>query len=635
MAKRNLYLHTVSVEEAKEKYLNEIEKIAEDSMEEIDPKDALGRITWEPVHALCNSPLVDSSAMDGVAVIAKNTEGADEDNPKILYFSKDYIVVDTGDPILPPYDSVIMVEDIVAVDENAIEIRGAAAPWQHVRPVGEDIVQGEMILPGNHEIRPIDISVLIAGGMTSVKVHGKRTIAVIPTGTEIIRSGEKPKLGDIIDSNSSMLSEMSKLRGFTPVVFEPIPDEYETLKDEISKAVEENDMVAVIAGSSAGTEDYTVHILRELGEVIVHGVAMKPGKPVILAIVKGKPVIGVPGYPVSAYLAFDLFASPVMERLTKKKLPDTEDTQAIITRRIVSSLKHREYVRVKMGRVNGRLIATPLARGAGAAMSLVRADGFCIIDQNSEGVEGGSTVDIKLLRSLSELYNTLIAIGSHDLLLDIADDLMQRMNLGISLSSTHVGSMGGLLALSRDECHLAPTHILDENTGIYNEAIIKDVFGEEPMALIKGMGRTQGIMVKKGNPLGIQSLKDLVNCRFVNRQRGAGTRLLLDYKLKEMGVNPKDIQGYTRESATHMAVAAAVKSDSADAGLGIHAAAHAMDLDFIPVAEEEYDFAVKRSSLELPEIKKFIAVLQSAELREKLDELGGYTFEHCGQIVEV
>lgn len=640
---RNLYLDTVTVEEAQRKYMeavqkNMADKIADktaDEVEIIDSAKALGRITAEAVTALCNSPLSDSSAMDGIAVIAKHTEGADENDPKILKLKTDYIIVDTGDPILPPYDSVIMVEDIVVIDETSVEIRSAAAPWQHVRPVGEDIVQGEMILPGMHELRPMDIGVLLAGGITSVKVYKKPTIAVIPTGTEIIKAGETPKLGEIIDSNSSMIAGMSRDLGCTPTILDPIADDYDKLKDAIHKAAKENDMVAVIAGSSAGTEDYTVHILRELGEVVVHGVAIKPGKPVILATIEGKPVIGVPGYPVSAYLAFDLFASPIIELLTKKTRPRQLETKAVITRRIVSSLKHREYVRVKMGLVGEKLIATPLARGAGAAMSLVRADGFCIIDQNSEGVEAGSEVGIKLLRTLQELYSTIIAIGSHDLILDIIDDLMLQENSGVSLSSTHVGSMGGLMALLRDECHIAPTHILDEKTGVYNQSIIKEIFGDEPMALIKGVGRTQGIMVKPGNPLGIKDLKDIANVRFVNRQRGSGTRILLDYKLDELNISPEKIDGYTREAATHMAVAAAVKNDSADAGLGIYSAAHAMGLDFIPVADEEYDFAIKPESLEKPEIKEFINILKSEKLKEKLDNLGGYTTENIGNIMTI
>lgn len=635
MTKRNIYLNTISVEEAKEKYLSAIKKISREEHCSIRSEDALGRITSEPVTALCNSPLTDSSAMDGIAVISKNTEGADENSPLILKEKKDYIIVDTGDPILHPYDSVIMIEDLRIIDHQSIEIRAASSPWQNIRPIGEDIVQGEMILPGRHEIRPMDVGVLLAGGITSVNVYKKPSVGIIPTGTEIIKSGVATEPGDIIDSNSSMLEGMSIERGCRVKKYEPVPDVYEQIKEKVLSALKENDMLAIIAGSSAGTEDYTVHILRELGEVIVHGVAIKPGKPVILATVKGKPVIGVPGYPVSAYLAFDIFAKPVMELLGHMTPSEEKNTKAIITRRLVSSLKHREYVRVKMGSVDDKLIATPLARGAGAAMSLVRADGFCIIEQNSEGVEAGDLVHIKLLRALPQLFLTLIAIGSHDLMLDIIDDLMLKTNSGISLSSTHIGSMGGLMALSRQECHIAPTHILDPDTGIYNVAIIKEVFEPGSMALIKGVGRTQGIMVKRGNPLGIKNLSDLTKCRFVNRQRGAGTRILLDYKLNALGISPGDIDGYTREAATHMAVAAAVTGDSADAGLGIYSAAHAMNLDFIPVADEEYDFAIRKETLEIPQIKVLIDVLKSDTLKQKLSELGGYTMAGSGEVIYI
>lgn len=635
MTKRNLYLKTISVAEAKAKYSAAVAEIAKTQTEVIEPSETLGRVTTEPIFALMNSPLTDSAAMDGIAVIAKNTAGADVSDPMQLEIGKDCLIVDTGDPIIPPWDSVIMAEDLTVIDDTHVEIRAAAPPWQHVRPVGEDIVSGEMILPGKHEIRPIDIGVLLAGGITDIEVYKTPSIAIIPTGTEIVSPGVSPELGDIIDSNSSMISAMSAKKGCSPLRLDPIPDDYELIKNTVKKAVSENDMVAILAGSSAGTEDYTVHILREIGEVIVHGVAMKPGKPVILAIVDGKPVIGVPGYPVSAYLAFDIFASPVIELLTKKQPEIIQETKAIVTRRLVSSLKHEEYVRVKMGLVDDKLIATPLARGAGAAMSLVRADGFCIIPQNSEGVEAGSQVDIRLLRTLPELYSTLIAVGSHDLILDIIDDIMQREKKDVSLSSTHVGSMGGLMALGRDECHLAPTHILDEESGEYNISILKEMFGEGTVALIKGVGRTQGIMVKKGNPLKINTIEDLIKHRFVNRQRGAGTRILLDYLLKKQNIDIKSIEGYEREAATHMAVAAAVKNDSADAGLGVYSAAKAMDLDFIPVAEEEYDFAIKNEHLQMPQIKSFIEVLKSDELAGKMDELGGYTMTEPGKIVTI
>lgn len=265
-------------------------------------------------------------------------------------------------------------------------------------------------------------------------------------------------------------------------------------------------------------------------------------------------------------------------------------------------------------------------------MSLVRADGFGVIEQNSEGCEAGGQVKVELYRDLDEIKNTVVVIGSHDLMLDVMSDMMPNHFPGMFVSSTHVGSMGGLMALRRGEAHISPIHLLDEESGTYNIPYLKRMF-KEPMALIKGVGRVQGIMVKKGNPLGIHTIEDLKGIRFVNRQRGAGTRVLFDYKCKELGILPEEINGYDREAATHMAVAALVGSDSADAGMGIRSAALAMNLDFIPVGEEEYDFAVPEKYLEIPHIKAFIEILRSEEFHEKLGELGGYTWDRAGEII--
>jgi putative molybdopterin biosynthesis protein len=359
---------------------------------------------------------------------------------------------------------------------------------------------------------------------------------------------------------------------------------------------------------------------------------MKPGKPVILAVAEGKPLIGIPGYPVSAYLVYMNFAAPVLAMLSGRQSPVFPVIETVIAKRLVSSLKHREYVRVKVGNVDGRLIASPLARGAGAAMSLVRADGFCVIAQNSEGIEAGETAPVELFRPLSELDRTLVSIGSHDLIVDIIADMMSGQ--GFSLAGTHVGSMAGLMALKRGECHLAPIHLLDEETGTYNIPYLKRLFPNIQMSLVKGVGRVQGLIVQKGNPLGLRSIADLPNCRFINRQHGAGTRLFLDFKLKESGILPGSIPGYDREAVTHMAVAAAVQSGSSDAGMGIASAAAALGLDFIPLGNEEYDFALHPRFLELPQLKLFFETLKNAVFHKRLEEMGGYTWDHCGELIK-
>lgn len=632
MAKRNLYLQTKPVDEAAELYIGALRDIVEIQYETIPVTQALDRVTRHATHAKYCSPLFNASAMDGIAVIAERTANATETDPVLLKETVDYQIVDTGDPIHPPYDAVIMAEDLVETEEG-VKIMASAAPWQHVRPIGEDIVAGEMILPSSHRIRPIDVGVLLSAGITEIEVVKKPQVAIFPTGTEIIEPEDDPEDGSIIESNSRMFENMVTEAGGCGHRFPPIIDDYQQIRDSIAKAVEDYDMVIVNAGSSAGTEDFTVHVLRELGEVLVHGVAIKPGKPVILAIVNGKPVVGLPGYPVSAYIGFENFVEPVLALMTQTRLKKRDKVDAYISKRLVSSLKHKEYVRVKVGKVGDKMVAAPLARGAGAAMSLVRADGFCVIPQHSEGVDAGEKVQVELYRDKEEVENTVVIIGSHDLILDVAADMMPDMHKGMFVSSTHVGSMGGLMALKRKEAHLAPIHLLDETTGEYNVSYIKKLFGNEKMALIKGVGRTQGILVKKGNPLGIQGIQDLPGCRYVNRQRGAGTRVLFDYKLKQLGMDPSQINGYDREAATHMAVAAAVGSDGADAGMGILSAAKAMNLDFIPVGPEEYDFAIPQEYLELPHIRAFIEILKSDVFRQRLDELGGYTCDDAGEII--
>lgn len=634
MSKRNLYLNTRPVEEAIEIYTRELSEIIKPQTETKLASRCLGLVTSEAVYACCCSPLFNAAAMDGIAVRAADTKQASENNPLILQEGKDYIEIDTGDPIHLPYDAVIMAEDVMIEDDTHIKITKAAPAWQHVRPIGEDIVEGEMLIPTGHLLRPVDIAAAIAGGNDKIRVFTKPKVGIIPTGTEIVRRNpgqdedSAADNGSIIDSNSYMFEGMVTEAGGEAKVYPVVEDDYDKIKRQIMSALSENDMVIVNAGSSAGRDDYTVHVLREIGKVLVHGVAIKPGKPVILAIVENKPVVGLPGYPVSAYIDFENFVTPVLNMMSGRKTFSRNTVKAVLSKRLVSSLKHKEYVRMRAGKVGDRIVVSPLARGAGAAMSLVKADGFCIIPQNSEGFEAGDEVEIELYKSLEELGNTLVSIGSHDLILDIIADK-------ISLSSSHVGSMAGLMALKRGETTIAPTHLLNMETGEYNVSYIRELFPDTKMALIKGVTRIQGIMVKKGNPLGIKGVEDLIRCRYVNRQKGAGTRVLLDYKLKELNINPEQIDGYDKEATTHMAVAALVAKEDIDAGMGIESAAKAMNLDFIEVGPEEYDFAIRRDSLQLPEVQAFIQVLKSDDFHNKLAKMGGYGWERSGEVVYI
>lgn len=632
MKRKNLYLETVELEEAKRLYYDKLAtKITPLPAEEIPLGEALGRVTTEAIFARFSSPLYNASAMDGIAVKAEDTIGASEE--KAIFLRKDqYEEVDTGDALPEGCDAVIMAEDLIE-DTEGYRIHQAVQSWQSVRPVGEDIVVGEMVVAGNTILRPMDLNVIAASGYRTVKVYRKIKAAILPTGSEIVEVNDNPQRGDIFESNSLMLAGQLQEWGVSVTREQVVADDYETLKKRILTLVEDNDLLVVNAGTSAGREDFMPSLLRELGEVVVHGVAIKPGKPVILAIVQGKPVVGLPGYPVAAFIAMQEFVAPIIEWIGHTKIGTGQIVEAISTRQMISSLRHQEYVRVCLGKVNDKLVATPLARGAGAAMSLAKADGICRIPLEKEGILAGEKIEVQLLRPMHHFEKTMVAIGSHDLILDVLDNQMAASGSDYRLSSSHVGSLSGLISLQKKECHIAPTHLLGNN-GIYNEEAMKRIF-KEPMVLIRGVGRVQGLMVKKGNPLNIKSLEDLKHVSFVNRQRGAGTRVLLDACLKTLGISPEEIDGYQHEASTHMAVAIAVKDGGVDCGLGIYAAAQNMGLDFIPISEERYDFAVYPNFPQSDLGKAFIEALSSKEFHKELENMGGYRFDNIGEICDV
>ncbi|MEG6616599.1 molybdopterin biosynthesis protein [Peptococcaceae bacterium 1198_IL3148] len=636
--KRDVYLDDKPWEQALEEYLHylkEVEALAPGVPEKIKVDEALGRVTAVPIYAKLSSPHYNASAMDGVAVKAIDTFGAAETTPKQLKMGAQAIMVDTGDPIPAGCDAVVMIEDVHFINPELIEITAAVAPWQHVRVIGEDVVATEMILPGNHLIRPVDIGGILAGGLTEITVHPRPKVAIMPTGTELVQPGSHLKPGDIIEYNSRVLGSYIKEWGGDPIRYGITIDDYQLLKQNILKAVAETEILVINAGSSAGREDFTVDLVRELGRVITHGVAIKPAKPVILGEINGKPVVGVPGYPVSASLACELFVKPLVYKKLGAVPPAREKVSATISRKLVKPLGVEEFVRVKLGRVGEKTIATPISRGAGMIMSMVRADGILRVPRQTEGYQAGERVTIELLRSKEEINETTVIIGSHDIALDVLANLLRKLYPEATLASAHVGSLGGLTALKRKEAHCAGTHLLDEETGDYNVSYIKRLLPDRDMVLVNLVYREQGLIVAKGNPKGITSLADLTKegTSFVNRQRGAGTRILLDYKLKELGIEPEQIHGYHHEEYTHMAVASAVVSGAADAGLGIKAAAKALDLDFIPVVEERYDLCIPAEYWDSPVIQRMLQVMALPEFQEQVANLGGYDLRDCGKIM--
>lgn len=631
------YLTNVPLEQAKSDYLSLLKGQGYASGTELIPvQQACGRVTAEAVYAHICAPHYAASAMDGVAVVAADSFGATETTP-ITLRPEQFTVLDTGDPIPEGRDAVIMVEDIVKNLDGSITIHSAAAPWQHIRQIGEDVCAGEMILPAHTEVSPAAIGAMLAGGVLEISVISRPLVGIIPTGDEIIPSCTDPKPGDIMEFNSSIFSAMLSRWGAESLTYPIVPDEFDKIKAAVSKASAECDLVILNAGSSAGREDFSARVIAELGQVLYHGIAMKPGKPAILGCIGATPVLGVPGYPVSGIIVIEELLKPLIDYWLSSPAAPVQTALATLTRPVVSGLKYEEFVRVRMGYVGGKLMASPLNRGSGVVSSFMKADGLLTVPQGVEGYEAGAQVPVRLLSREEKLKNTLVVIGSHDPLLDELANLMHLENNNVYMSSAHVGSMGGIMAVRRGEAHAAGCHLLDTESGEYNRAFIKKYFPNGGVKLLRCVGRQQGLMLQKGNPLGIEKFADIARpgLRYVNRQKGSGTRILTDYLCKKEGLNPDDIYGYEREELTHTSVAAQLASGSADAGMGIYSAAKLYELDFLPVCIEEYDLLIPDHAWDSPMLRQMIATLQSPVFREKILSMGGYTLDNPGEIISI
>lgn len=629
------YLSNIPLQEGIEKYCEflDINKLRE--TEYIDVERSLNRMSSEAIYANLSAPFYNCSAMDGIAVKAESTFLANEQNMITLKESKDYIVVDTGDPIPKEFDAVIMVEDLLEKEENSVKIIKPAMPWQHVRCLGEDVVEKEMIIPSFHTIRPQDIGSMISGRIDKIQVFKEFKVGIIPTGTELIDRHITPKIGDIIEFNSRLFEGLVLEYEAVPVIYPIVEDNYEKIRNSVLKALDECDMVLINAGSSQGREDFTYDIIQELGEVCIHGLAIKPGKPAILGKINNKAVVGIPGYPVSAWVVMENIVKPVIRKSIYKQVVKKEKIEATLSKRVMSTLKYEEFVRVKLGLINNGYVATPIKRGAGTITTLVNADGVIRIPQNVEGINEGEKVDIELLKDIREINNTIISIGSHDIVMDIINDELIKESFGkIHLSSTHVGSFQGLLSIKKRESHISPIHLFDVESETYNIPFINKYIDQD-VALIKLVKRTQGLIVKKGNPLNIKSIKDLINVRYINRQKGSGTRILFDYLLSKNNVKKSDINGYEREEFTHMSLAKAIDNGDADCGLGVYSAAHIFNLDFIPICEEDYDLLLKGDVLESQYVKHLLSTINKEDFRNKVKNLGGYNLENMGEIVHI
>ena len=639
--KRHVYLSMKGLEEARDIFLKRWRE-KKTLPEEIDVEKALGRITAEPVFAKISAPSYHSAAMDGIAVRAEETYGTTEKTPKILKIGDNALWVNTGQALPENYNAVIMVEKIHPLDEENIEILSSAYPWQNIRKVGEDIVATQLLLPQNHVIRSYDMGALVTAGVFTIVVRKKPKVIIMPTGTELIRHQDikdlsQLKENQIIESNSITLSGLVREAHGEPLVFDITPDEAKDIRDALLRAAETDaDLIMINAGSSAGSKDYTANIIAEIGEVFVHGVAMMPGKPTILGMINHKPVIGIPGYTVSAIMSFEQFARPLLLSMQCLATPEVRTIPVKPSRDIPSKLGTEEFIRVNIGKVGDRFIATPLPRAAGSVTTLTRAEGIIRIPPFSEGVTQDEAMNAELLVSDDELLNTIVVIGSHDITIDIlADEIRQKSGRNIRISSGNVGSLGGLMAIRKGICHLAGSHLLDVETGDYNVSYIKRYLKGIGISLFRLVLREQGLIIQKNNPKGIKGITDLVrdDISFVNRQPGSGTRILFDYTIASSGIKPESIKGYANETFTHMSVAVDILSVAADCGMAIYAAAKALDLDFIPIGTEQYDLVIPTDNLSDMNMQALLATIRSQGFRDRVTALGGYDPARSGELL--
>ncbi|TAM61441.1 molybdopterin biosynthesis protein [bacterium] len=632
---RSLYLHDVPLEEARARFealLQRSGAAAALTGETVALRDALDRVAAANVGARLSSPHYHACAMDGIAVLAARTAGASEAAPVRLQLGTEAVSVDTGDPLPPDCDAVVMAEVVESLPEGRVLLRAPVAPWEHVRPIGEDVVASELVVAAGDRLRAVDLAALAAAGVTHLEVVRRPRVAVITTGSELVAPDVQPRPGEILDSNGVLLAASVEAWGGVPVAQERVPDDLAALAHALEVALEQCDAVVINAGSSAGREDYTARVIAERGDVVVHGVAIRPGHPLILGAARGKPVLGIPGYPVSAALCAELFLRPLVERLSGRRSAQPERVQARLARKLFSPLGEEEYVRAVVAPVDGTLTALPLKRGAGAISSLARANALLLSPRESEGYRQGEFAPALLLRSPGRVARTLLAAGSHDVALDALSAALRAR--GYDLVSSNVGSIAGLVSLKARACHLAGTHVLDPASGTYNELAVAHYCEDERVALIGFVERVQGLIVAHGNPLQLESVADVAHtgARFVNRQRDSGTRILLDYLLAQAGLRPESLNGYERIEFTHTAVAALVRDGAADCGVGILAAAQALGCGFVPLAQERYELATLPSRLEEEAFRVLLQTLREPRLREEIVAFGGYRVEHSGEI---
>jgi putative molybdopterin biosynthesis protein len=644
MSKRNIYLKTVPPEEAVALAKANLDRDALLGTGRVPTHEAAGRVTAGPIYAKYSSPTFHAAAMDGVAVVAESTFAAREDAPVSLEHGEGFVFVNTGNPLPEGKNAVVMIENVVQKDESTVLIDGPAFPWQHVRRIGEDIVATELLIPQNRELTPSDIGALISAGIYEVEVRDRVRTIFLPTGDEVLNFLDKPepRAGQVIESNSQVFRAYAKGWGLDAQWSAPVPDDENALRNAVVDGLKQGcHMVVVGAGSSAGSKDFSKKVFESIGTVLVHGISVMPGKPSLLAVsdersgYPGRLLVGAPGYPVSAIVCHEKILAPVVHWLMGKSAPERREADIVLARKTPSRPGMREAIRLAAGRIGENVVGAPLARGAGMISTMTKAQAVTYIPEDVEGVEQGETVKAELLVHKSDLDRVLVHVGSHDNTLDLLANELMGLSDPLRLVSSHAGSMGGLTALKAGSALFAGAHLFDPETGDFNFPFIERYLKGIPVTVVNLAIRHQGLIVAKGNPLSIRGVDDLTrdDVTFINRQRGAGTRILLDHHLKKAGIDPREVAGYENEEFTHMAVAVNVLTGAASCGLGIYAAAKALGLDFAPLAHERYDLVIPDRYVKDARIKTLIEIIGRNSVQAKIKAQGGYETDMTGRIM--
>lgn len=606
------------------------------SAENMNIRCALGHVLAQDITAARNVPHYAASAVDGYALDASATIGASQATP-VRIDREHYAWMNTGADIPSWSNCVLMVEDSSVEGEELLVFK-TLTPSANVRPLGEDVMAGQIIAREGDEVSPALVSLFLCAGIDTVPVVRKPKALFIPTGDEIVSqkawlADTRQKSGTVAESNSLFIEASFCKWGYELDISPILPDKAEILKDNVIKAAQEYDLVMVGAGSAKGRRDHTLEVFEEAGEVIFRWLRMKPGRPAMAAKINGKPVICLPGFPMSTTVVLWSLVYPLLNLLSSKRgeyrtqLRDALGCRSIWNTKLLvqhsSPAGIEEWLRVKTARVGDTLYSWALTSGASVLWALAEADGIALLPPSALECEKGTDVAVWMTRDV-DLDRRILFQGSDDPAIQLlATPIMHR---GGEFVSRAVGSMGGLAALSRGECHLAAAHLLDDTDGTYNDSFIKRFANGEKWERILVFYRTQGIIVQAGNPKNICSFEDLCAGDFVfsNRQPGAGTRVLFDHLLKKNGKSASEVKGYAQQCTTHMEAANRVYTGLADATLGIKSAADALGLDFIPLTEEPYELVIPEKYMKHPTILALIDALDDPEWRRGVERMGGY-----------